>query len=266
MREAAIALFRLFQNTAGETFVRVQDWAKKNINTEMYMYALRLESLYGSKTNDSTLLPPFVWNPHYFVNAESLSKASLAIEDAISNPIDPDGMVAKKISEINPNNKIKELIVINSNYSGWNNGDKDLLTYFREDVSLDSYYLGVHLLHPFWMSNEELETFNPRFAEHYYYVHQQLIARLNLEKLHFNIKDSSKKYDDWKYVPYIRYKNGLAFPSRSCMLGEWNEEKAYMKSIDIALQECISRGLVIMVSSAIAHSFLKIFHNYLFSV
>lgn len=255
MRDAAIALFRLFQNTVGETFVQVREWAKKNVNTEMFMYALRLESLYSSKTDDSTLLPPFIWNPNYFVNTEALAKASLAVND-----ITIDGMITNQITKVGTNYdtyNLKELIHINSNYSGWNLPKKDkgyLLNYFQEDVALNSYYLGVHLMHPFWMPSEELEFINPKFAEHYYYIHQQLLARYNLEKLHITVQNISLLYDNCEYVPYLRYKNGLSFPTRSCILDNWSDEETYIKSIDIAIKECISRGIIIMVSSLIHHT------------
>lgn len=257
MRQAAIALFRLFQATEGENFVKLRKWAEKIINSEMYLYALRLASLYGSNISESDILPPFISNPRYFVNTEAITTA-YTILDAIRENKDQD----PEIAEIDPyyyslslyrlRGRAGEFFTVNSNYSGWNhpnNGIEKEINYFREDIGLNTYYMGLHLLHPFWMTNEELDESFPRHAEHYYYAHQQLMARYLLEKEHLPETTPSPFQDESDYIPYLSHLNGLPFPTRSCVRGDWDNEKALIKSIDIAIRECIDRGLIVMVSS-----------------
>lgn len=103
-------------------------------------------------------------------------------------------------------------------------------------------------MHPFWLANQELDEIHPRHNEHYYYTHQQLLARLFLEREHI-IQDykSLNKTNDRSFNPYLIHANGLPFPVRSNVVGDWNEEKAKIKSIDIAIRECMARALIIMV-------------------
>ncbi|KOB76639.1 Hexamerin 4 [Operophtera brumata] len=251
MREAAVALFRLFQSVDDENYINLKKWAEQNINNEMYVYALRLDSLYGTNTPQNSILPPFILNPRYFVNSETITKAFTMLEDLKENgKIDPATAEEDQYDEVfSAFDRKQQFIVIDSNYSGWNlpkNGIDEDINYFREDVGLNSYYLGMHLLHPFWMSNEELDMSYSRHAEHYYYVHQQLMARYLLEKEHLPKNKPIDGRDDTDYVPYLSYKNGLPFPTRSCIRGDWDSEKALIKSIDIAIKECIARGLIIM--------------------
>lgn len=253
MREAAVALFRLFQSLDGENHKNLKKWAEQNINSEMYVYALRLDSLFGTNTPENSILPPFILNPRYFVNSETITKAFTILDD-ITQHGKIDQMIAEVDqydSEFSSYDRTQQFITIDSNYSGWNlpqNGIEEEINYFREDVGLNSYYLGLHLLHPFWMSNEELDKSFSRHAEHYYYAHQQLMARYLLEKEHLPKKKPVDGQGESDFVPYLSYKNGLPFPTRSCVKGDWDSEKFVIKSIDIAIKECIARGLIIMVS------------------
>lgn len=257
MREAAVALFRLFLQVEGENYTTLKKWSEQNVNNEMFVYALRLSSLYGSNTTESHILPPFILNPHYFVNSETITKAFTILKDLTEL-----GKIDDEIAEVDQydykfsSNKIpRYFITINSNYSGWNrpaNGMEKEINYFREDVGLNSYYLGLHLLHPFWMSDDELNQNIPKHAEHYYYAHQQLLARYFLEIEHLpmpmKLSECPNSEGGCDFVPYLSYKNGLAFPTRPCIKGVHNSDKVLLKSIDIAINECIDRGLIMMVS------------------
>lgn len=252
IREASVALFRLFKLIEGENYTKLIKWANLNVNKEMREYALRLCSLYGTNTPENHIFPPFVSNPRYFVNSETINKAFVILDDMRERgDIDAEIAETDQYDYMYYTNQVpRQFITINSNYSGWNtprNGIEEEINYFREDVGLNSYYLGLHLLHPFWMSNEELDQSFPRHAEHYYYAHQQLMARYLLEKEHLPNKNTSSDKDASEYVPYLSYRNGLPFPTRSCVRGNWDSEMALIKSIDIAIKECIDRGLIIMV-------------------
>ncbi|XP_031764623.2 basic juvenile hormone-suppressible protein 2-like isoform X2 [Galleria mellonella] len=241
-RKATIALFNMLQEIKKHDVTFVMDWMQSNINKHMYEYVLRLLALYGNQ-NVEKLLPPFIYKPHYFVNSETIAKAyRVKLNKGHINKQEAD------VYQIYKNND--HITYINTNYSSWNM-PLDIcdieVNYFREDIALNSYYYGVHLAHPFWMSNEELDQINSRHAEHYHYKHQQLLARYLLEKEHLDTRNTSLNHQCvGDYYPFLSYENGLAFPSRSHFRNISNEYKVALISIDIALKEFISRRLIIM--------------------
>ncbi|XP_068617958.1 arylphorin subunit alpha-like [Battus philenor] len=245
LRNAAVALFRLIQSSDIETLQRIVAWAQENVNQDLLTYALRLTGVYSEKNKFMNAFenePPYLTKPNYFINGETIRKAMQIVID--------NGQFSDQEAQINQIFKNGDVIAINTNYSGWNlasNGCHEELNYFREDIGLNSYYYGLQLLHPFWMSNNELEEINSKHAEYYYYTHKQLLARYNLERefSKFN-KDKPVEKCFTDYNPYLYYDNGLPFPIRSSTLKEWNEEQARIKSIDIAIRECISRKVIFM--------------------
>lgn len=69
------------------------------------------------------------------------------------------------------------MIVINTNYSGWqlenrNIGFNDIygIKYFTEDIELNSYYYGLHLLYPYWLTNGDLNDIDIRYATTNLYI------------------------------------------------------------------------------------------------
>ncbi|CAG4955891.1 unnamed protein product [Parnassius apollo] len=245
LRDASVALFRLLQSLEADQLHKVTEWAKVNINDDLFAYAKQLAIIYANRNefkSDFHHEPPYIAKPNYFINGETIKKAQQLIID--------NGQITDQESRVNQIYKHNDIIAINTNYSGWNlpsNGCHEDLNYFREDIGINSYYYGVQLLHPFWMSNNEMEEINPQHAEYYYYTHKQLMARYNLERLYLKYeknKPIEKCYTD--YNPYLYYDNGLPFPIRSSTLKEWNEEQAKIKSIDIAIKECVSRKVIFM--------------------
>lgn len=245
MRDAAVSLYRLLSSIKeDDDFSKVKEWAKLNINDDMFEYAWRLVSLYDGKFGAKETEPLFNFKPNYFVNSETIMKA-LRLKDGSFN------YQEAKVNQYYLTTKDYNVISINTNYSNWNSINDNLnekIDYFTEDISLNSYYYGVQLLHPFWMSNNELDEINPRHAEQYYFVHQQLMARYLLEKEHF--KSQVFLGSDHKdYNPHLTYDNGLQFPvqPRVKINNEWSENLVQISSMYTAIKECISRGIIFMV-------------------
>ncbi|XP_041981781.1 arylphorin subunit alpha-like [Aricia agestis] len=239
MRETAITLFRLLKNVTDDNVPLIKDWATKNINKDIVDYALRLLSLYKDVDYDFKNNPPFISKPNYFVNSETINKA---LKLKISN-----GKFEEREGFINQYSREENIVTLKSNNSGWNFEDlcQQRLNYFREDIGLNSYYYGIHLMYPFWMSNDELSDLDPRFAENYYFIHKQLLARLNLEYEHEQYPSYSpieKCLDN--FLPYLVHDNGVSFPARL----KHNIGGSYyrIKKIDIAIKECLDRGFIYM--------------------
>ncbi|XP_053610979.1 basic juvenile hormone-suppressible protein 2-like isoform X2 [Plodia interpunctella] len=247
-REATIALFRVLQDVNPNDIKLVKEWAKQNINEDIFNYALLLSALYSNKVELSDILPPFINKPNFFVNSETIFKAlKLKLNHGNLSPQEAETLQIRKLDD--------STYTINTNYSGWNHPinkcDQDT-NYFREDISLNSYYFGLHLLHPFWMSNEELDAINPRHAEHYLFSLKQLLSRYKLEKLHVPKEDNPDSEEcDIDYRPYLIYENGLSFPNRPSFVSSKDISRENFVSIDIALRECLSRRIIMMSSGSV---------------
>ncbi|XP_060804957.1 arylphorin subunit alpha [Amyelois transitella] len=242
IRETTIALFRVLQDLNSNEIKLVQEWAKQNINEDILDYALKLTALYSNDVQLAEMSPPFITKPNFFINSETLVKAlRLKLNYGHIHPQEAEIYQIRKIDD--------KTFTINTNYSGWdhpNECDQDT-NYFREDISLNSYYYGLHLLHPFWMSNEELDEMNPRHAEHYLFALKQLLSRYNLEKQHLLQGDKSLNEDcDIDYRPFLMYDNGLAFPNRPSFISSHEISNEKFVTIDIAIKECLSRRIIMM--------------------
>lgn len=92
------------------------------------------------------------------------------------------------------------------------------LSYFTEDVGINSYYYYFNIYYPFWMSNEEFHYKNPHRGEQFYFFYQQLMARYYLERLSNGYGEIGRySYDspiESGYYPSLQYPNGLEFPAR----------------------------------------------------
>ncbi len=109
---------------------------------------------------------------------------------------------------------------IYANYSGYylNLHPEQALSYFTEDVGINSFYYYYNLYYPFWMSGEEFNLKYDHRGELFYYIHQQILARYYLERLSHGYGEID--HFDWEvpfhtgYYPSLSYPNGLHFPVR----------------------------------------------------
>lgn len=239
MRKIAITLFHLIKDLDEDIINKLHPWLLINVNTDLREYVYKLLPIYSNNKNYDNLCtcPPFVVNPKYYTNAETITKANLLV--LMNETIYADYSTGNIIS-------------INTNYSGWNlmaNGYLKNLNYFREDIGLNAFYLGLHYLHPFWMSNKELDELHPRHAEHYYYAHHQLLARYVLEVNTIKNDNTTQDLNNYdRYDPYLRYDNGLSFPVRYFDLTMNDKRWTYIKTMQILIKETLSRDFIILVN------------------
>lgn len=110
--------------------------------------------------------------------------------------------------------------IINANYSGWylNLNPEQFLSYYYEDVGINAFYYYYNIYYPFWLDGEEFNLKNDRRGEQFYYINQQLLARLYLERLSNGLGEIPNiDYDSpipVGYYPSLSYPNGLEFPFR----------------------------------------------------
>lgn len=123
--------------------------------------------------------------------------------------------------------------IIPTNYTGYyvHTNPEQKLSYFTEDIGLNSYYYYYHTDYPFWMGGEEFNLNKDRRGEYYLYQYQQLLARYYLERLSNDLGEieeiSFLEPIKTGYYPALRYYNGDFFPSRDNYYTVYQEGNYY---------------------------------------
>jgi hypothetical protein len=200
----AIALFKLFYYANNwETFYKTAVWARNYVSEGMFLYTFSVALVHRPDTYYYTLPPIYEIYPYYFYNAEVIQEAQYYKQ------------LYNGQSGANYNNR-----VIFANYSGHylNLNPEQSLSYFTEDIGVNSFYYYYNLYYPFWMSGEEFSLKADNRGELFYYMYQQILARYYLERLSNGFGEI--KTFNWEvpletgYYPSLVYPNGLQFPTR----------------------------------------------------
>ncbi|XP_063387417.1 arylphorin subunit alpha-like [Cydia fagiglandana] len=178
MREEAIALFKLFYYAKDfETFYKTAAFARVHFNDGQFLYAYYI-AIYQRPDTQSFVLPaPYEMFPQYFVNTKTFLKAYRTRMQ--NGAIDP--AYAANHGIYHENGKY----VFYSNYtSPWLTGSiEDKLSYFTEDIGMNSYYYYFQTLLPFWWNKSSLAHFEEMRGDIFYFSYQQLIAKYYLNRL-----------------------------------------------------------------------------------
>ncbi|XP_052902340.1 hexamerin-1.1-like [Anopheles moucheti] len=205
-REQAVALFRvLYHAKDWETFYKVAAWARYYVNEGMFVYALTVAVTHRPDLAGFALPAPYEISPYHFINAEVIQKAQQYKMQGYYGMKKVDGVYT---------------VTIPSNYTGWymHTNAEQKISYFTEDIGLNSYYYYLHTDYPFWLGGEQFGLSKDRRGELYLYEHQQILARYYLERLS-NDLGHVPEFSWWSpiptgYYPDLQYYNGHSFPAR----------------------------------------------------
>ncbi|XP_043278884.1 larval serum protein 1 alpha chain-like [Venturia canescens] len=222
--EEAKALFNVFYYAKDfNTFYNTAVWARFNVNEKLFSYALSVAVIHRPDTKFIKLPPLYEIMPHYFFNNEVIQQAYHIKMGDVSG--------VKKGVNIKYHEGGVNDIVINANYSGWymshDYHSEEKLTYFTEDVGLNSFYFYFKHEFPFWISSTDLQLPTNLRGEVYFYGHKTLLTRYYLERLSNGLGEI--EYIDWHkpivpgFHPSIVHPNGLPFPHRP----SWSEIPVY---------------------------------------
>lgn len=208
IRDEAIALFHLFYYAKDfETFYKTAAFVRVHFHKDQFFYALYIAIFHRPDTRGIVLPAPYEVYPDLFANTDVIFRAQRSKMQ--------DGLVDDVVATAYGVSKEGEDYIYYSNYSTeWNYGHYEhRLSYFTEDVGLNSYYYYFHTFWPFWMKGDQFEILKERRGEIYYYFYQRLIARYYLERLVNGLGEIPNF--SWYgsittgYMPYLSYK---AFP------------------------------------------------------
>lgn len=204
--EQAVALFRLFYYANDyDTFYKTAVWARQNVNEGLFLYSYIVAVVHRPDTKNVVLPPIYEIYPYYFFPAEVIQQAYIYKQQYGGQKIQSSGF---------------DGYTVNANYSGYylNLDQEQSLSYYLEDIGINSYYYFYNVYYPFWLSSEELGFKNVNRGEQYYFFYQQLFARYYLERLSNGFGEvpflDVNVPVQVPYYPSLEYPNGLEFPSR----------------------------------------------------
>nr|AAA29320.1 methionine-rich storage protein 1 [Manduca sexta] len=211
--DQAVKVFRvLYFAKDFDYFMKTACWLRERINGGMFVYALTAAVFHRTDCIGITLPAPYEIYPYFFVDSHVINKAFIMkMTKAVTDPVVAN-YYGIKVTD-------KNLVVID-----WRKGvrhaftQEEQMTYFTEDIDLNTYMYYLHMNYPFWMTNEMYGLNKERRGEIVMYSNLQLLARYRLERLGRNMCDIKPlmfnqplKYGYW---PKIRLHTGDEMPVR----------------------------------------------------
>ncbi|XP_037045715.1 larval serum protein 2-like [Bradysia coprophila] len=218
-REEVIALFNVFYNAKSwEIFRKTIVWARFYVNKGMFIYALTVAVFHRSDMTGIALPAQYEIYPYYFFNNEVIQHAQNFTMEGIYEIEEVDDLYT---------------VVIPSNYTAYQDdtNPEQKLSYFTEDIGLNSYNYYLHVDYPFWMGGEKYNVSKDRRGEHYIFQRQQFLARYYMERLSNDIGEIPEFswYEPIETGHYtsLRSYNGDFFPSRDNHYTVYEEQNYY---------------------------------------
>nr|CAB55604.1 methionine-rich storage protein [Spodoptera litura] len=196
-----------------DIFMRTACWLRERINGGMFVYALTACVFHRADCRGITRPAPYEIYPYFFVDSHVINKAfMMKMTKAANDPVLMN-YYGIKVTD-------KNLVVID-----WRKGvrrtlsQNDRISYFTEDIDLNTYLYYLHMSYPYWMNHDMYAVNKERRGEIMSYATMQLLARLRLERLSHEMCDI--KPIMWNeplktgYWPKIRLHTGDEMPVRS---------------------------------------------------
>ncbi|XP_049299039.1 hexamerin-1.1-like [Anopheles funestus] len=201
-----LQLYRFLDNAIDwDTYYKNVIWARHNINEGMFLSALTLSVLHRKDLQGIILPAIYEIYPHYFFDGDVFHDA------ANRRAMDPMyGFHTNKRHNLALSNYTATFA---TQFYG-----EGSLSYFTEDVGLNSYYYYFMMDYAPFLGGDKLGLKNDRRGELYLFMHQQLLARYYLERSSNGLGPIQEL--TWEspiatgYYSMLRYWNGVPFRSR----------------------------------------------------
>ncbi|XP_046607726.1 phenoloxidase 1-like [Neodiprion virginianus] len=165
-RKMAARLIEIFMDMPTyDEFLSASVYCRDRVNSNMFIYALSVAILHRPDTKNLPIPPLSEVFPEKFMNGAVCSRAK---EEA---NLVPDGC--------------RKPIVIPKDYTASDLDEEHRVAYFREDLGINLHHWHWHLVYPVEAAREIVDK--DRRGELFYYMHEQIVARYNLERLCNNL-------------------------------------------------------------------------------
>ncbi|CAG0888345.1 unnamed protein product [Cyprideis torosa] len=175
-----------------DTFFKTASWARERLNEGLFVYAFITSALHRPDLKGVKFPAPYEINPHFFVPTEVIQEAYRA--------------------------QMKQTPkTIASGFTGTAKNVEQRVAYFGEDVGLESHHYHWHMDFPFWWDAGKFGA-KDRKGELFFYMHHQLNARFDAERLSNNLP--RVKPIGWNerlaegFAPHATYLREGEFPAR----------------------------------------------------
>jgi hypothetical protein len=192
-RNQMICFFNCLMNAkTWDTFFKTAAWARERMNEGMFTYGLIAASLNRDDLRGVKFPPPYELNPHFFVPTEVIQEAYRA--------------------------QMKQTPkTIASGFTGTPKNTEQRVAYFGEDIGMESHHYHWHIDFPFWWDSARFGV-KDRKGELFFYMHHQLNARFDAERLSNNLPrvEPISWNEELKegFAPHATYLREGEFPSR----------------------------------------------------
>ncbi|KAL1394530.1 hypothetical protein pipiens_003032 [Culex pipiens pipiens] len=217
-------------------------WARENVNEGMFIYAVTLTVLH--RTDLKGIILPAIYEiyPYYFFNTDMIRSVNYR------KMYDPKfGFYGNGKYNVVYSNYTLTYPTEYKVYGDFN------LNYYYEDVGLNSFYYYFMMDYPFFLGGDEFGLFKDRRGEMYFYMHQQLLARYNLERFsNFLPKIGTLTWRfplKFGYFSLLSYWNGIPFKNRDVnyMLRDYDYVKLdWIKDWEFRVRKIIDQGYFLL--------------------
>lgn len=193
-REESLMLFDVLMACKTHScFIHNAAYYREHMNEGEFVYALYVAVIHSDLTHGIVLPPLYEITPHMFTNSEVIQQAYTA------------KMTQKSGEFYMP-------------FTGSKRNPEQRVAYFGEDVGMNSHHVNWHMDFPFWWNDEKYGHHIDRKGELFYWVHHQLTARFDAERLSNNLDVVDELHWDKEiiegFAPHTTYRYGGEFPTR----------------------------------------------------
>lgn len=213
-------------------------------NPYLYNYVLSVMVVHWKENLDFIMPDHFQLFPEHFISGGSYNKA---MEAAIVEP-----------------SEVRSSIEIDDHFTSDSRDPEQLLSYFREDISLNLYHLTFHQVYP---NDGPIDIVaKPRRGEIFFYVYRQILARYNFARMAAGLSRVKRLNNFYEPIPEVCFQKlntrtaSRNWPGRfkNCIMSDIDREVDDLTSDISGLErwrdriiEAIDSGYVIKVSQII---------------
>lgn len=162
-RDIAGALIGIFMERRNrQDLISTAAYVRDRVNPYLFNYALSVALLHRSDTRDITLPNLLSSFPGKFIDSKIF-------------------LLARQEATVIPDDS-REPIIVPQEFTANLREPEQAIAYFREDVGINLHHWHWHLVYPMQVKDHDELVKKDRRGELFYYMHQQVLARYNLER------------------------------------------------------------------------------------
>nr|CAD7257557.1 unnamed protein product [Timema shepardi] len=258
-RRQMVTLFEaLYGAKDYDTFFSTAVYFRDRVNPRQFLYAFSVALLHRKDCRGLVLPPAYEITPHMFLTTDVVRRAYQAKMTRVS---DSSLTVVKIIQTTETLVEISSPTVIPMKFTGSVNNPEQRVAYFGEDIGINSHHSHWHMDFPFWWK-KSYPVDKDRKGELFFYMHHQMVARFDAERLSNNLPmveplDFNQKIVEG-FAPGAMYHNGQEFPVRpdNMMFGDLPWRSVHeMKLFEGRIRDAITSGFIKTVPPGVMEHF-----------